>query len=293
METWSLAAHLADGDGDLGIQFSLLRVGLAPPSGQQRESPWHLQAVHRAHLILLRGPEQRLVAEERFSRGTPGVVGDDDNEVWLDDWSLATGPADDLRLRATVDGNAIELALTPVKDAVVANEAGEGPFRGYAMTRMSVQASLGEGSTARSATGVAWLEHAWGDLPLPGGPIAWDRLQLQLDDGTDIGATRARRREGGGTPTVEAYVVDASGKVEAAALRMEPSRVWRHEDVAYPVEWHLVGDEIDLRVTPPLDGQLQDFVTPFWNGIVTAEGEVGGRPVKGSGTLQLTGYEAP
>ena len=35
---------------------------------------------------------------------------------------------------------------------------------------------MATGDDRRPVSGLAWLDHAWGDVPLPLGPIAFDRL---------------------------------------------------------------------------------------------------------------------
>jgi predicted secreted hydrolase len=300
METWNIAAHLANAGGErLGVQFSLLRVGLRPPDAAQAETPWELRELYRGHVALL-SPE-RPAGEERFSRAVPGTAGYDEalREVRLDDWSLRFGQGEggtELRLDASVGGTRLELRLTPAKAAMASAPEGDAPFRGYSLTRLDVRGRLGAGSALQPVSGLAWLDHAWGELPLPGGPIAWDRLQLQLDDGTDLSLTRARRREGGGSPTVEGYAVGPDGTPERLAggsIEMEPSRIWRPDrnGAPYPVEWRLAGDGLELSVAPLRDDQLQDFVAPLWSGMVTAEGLADRRRVTGVGTLTLTGYE--
>ncbi len=103
-----------------------------------------------------------------------------------------------------------------------------------------------------------------------------------------------------------------------------PGRNW-HSPVTgadYPLEWHLtvpVPPEepltvpgplerrravpgpaqatLELRITPAFDAQEQAAApgTPFayWEGAVWAEGTLAGRPVRGEGYLELTGYAGP
>jgi predicted secreted hydrolase len=298
-ETWSVAAHLHTPGGEaIGVQFALLRVAVAPPDSEQA-SPWGLRAVYRGHVALLDAAKDRASGEERFHRAVPGVAGHDGSrrEVWLDNWSLAYGEGprqDQLRLGATVDEVELELLLTPAKPAVALNlEGGGPPFRGYAITRLRAEGSIGAGPDRRPVSGLAWLDHFWGDLPLPLGPIVADRLQLQLDDGTDLAVTRTRRRDGSGTPTLAAYAVDPHGRMEVfadAGLAMEVIRTWRDGPAGpYPVAWRLRAGALQLDVSPLRDDQLLDSAAPVWSGAVASEGVLRDRRISGRGTLLLTG----
>jgi predicted secreted hydrolase len=301
-ETWTISAHLRNDHGDdMGMQFVLFRVGLVPPNAPPFESAWTPRELYRGHVTLVGGTDERAGGEERFNRAVLGVAGHDAarRQVWLDNWSIDYGQGargDELRLSATVDTIAVELLFTPAKLAVASDPDGGGaPFRGFSITRMSVQGFIGDQGDRQPVSGLAWLDHLWGDVPLPLGPIAWDRLQLQLDDGSDVAVLRARRRDGGGSATVDGYVVDPGGGVVPLAsrsLEMEATRTWRRSrgGVAYPLDWQLSAGELRLRVSPLVDDQLHDFVVPFWSGLVTAQGELRGRAVSGLGTLQLTGY---
>jgi predicted secreted hydrolase len=299
-ETWNISAQLRDDVGeDIGIQFALLRVGLVSPDAAERASPWELRALHRAHVTLLDGAQDAAAGEERFHRDVPGVAGHDAarREVWLDNWTIQYGEGnrgDQLRLDATVGEMALGLLFTPAKAAVALNPDGaNAPFRGYSITRMVAVGFIGAGVDRRSLSGLAWLDHVWGDVPLPLGPIVSDRLQLQLNDGTDLLVTRTRRRDGGGTPTLAGYAVDPHGGMEplaSAALEMEATRTWRDAvGASFPLDWRLRAGELQAHVSPIADDQVHDFAVPLWSGIVTVEGVLRDRRVFGRGTLLLTG----
>jgi predicted secreted hydrolase len=300
-ETWNLSVHLRDAQGeDIGVQFALQRFGLVSPDAPERESPWELRAIYRAHVTLLDGAEDAAVGEERFQRDVPGVAGHDAalREVWLDNWTIRYGKGDagdQMSLDAAVGQVELRLLLTPAKAAVALNPNGSAaPFRGYSITRIVADGFIGTGDDRRSVSGLAWLDHAWGDLPLPVGPIVLDRLQLQLDDLVDLSVTRTRRRDGRGTPTLAAYAVGPNGAVEVlagASLEMETSRTWRSDAIGarFPIGWRIRAGELQLKVAPIANDQLHDFVAPLWSGVVTVEGVSGDRPVSGRGTLLLTG----
>jgi predicted secreted hydrolase len=299
-ETWNISAHLRDGRGeDIGVQFALLRVGLVSPDAPERGSPWELRAFYRGHVTLLDAAQDAAVGEERFHRDLPGVAGHDAGrrEVWLDNWTVLYGEGerrDQLRLDATVGDVQLALLLTPAKAAVPLNPDGAGaPFRGYSITRMAADGFVGAGADRQPVSGLAWLDHLWGDVPLPVGPIVLDRLQLQLDDGTDLSVTRTRRRDGGGTPTLAGYAVDPRGGVALLAgesLEMEATRTWQSASgAAFPLDWRLRAGDLRLTVVPLADDQVHDFAAPLWSGIVTGEGVLRDRRVSGRGTLLLTG----
>jgi predicted secreted hydrolase len=304
-ETWAVAAHLrGPGGEDMGIQVALLRVRLMPPDAPPRDSAWGPRALYRAHVTLFDGLTNAAAGEERLHRDVPGVAGHDAalREVWLDNWSIQYGlgeERDQIRLKATVGETEFALSLTPAKDAVALDPEGAGvPFRGYAITRMTAEGLVEDKEERRAVSGFAWLEHLWGDVPLPIGPIVWDRLQLQLDDGTDLSLTRTRRRDGGGTATVAGFAVGPDGRLEpleSPRVEMEPTRTWRGgvAGARYPLDWRLNAGELSLEVSPVVDDQLHGFVSPLWSGTVAAEGRRGSEPVSARGTMLLTASSAP
>ena len=300
LETWTVSAHLrAHGREEIAVQFALLRIGIVAPDAPEQASPWGLRAVYRGHVVLLEAPGDGVKAEERLHRDLPGLVGHDPahREVRLDDWILGYGEGEAgerLRLDATVGAAELELVLAPAKAAVAVNPAGDGPpFRGYAMTRLRAEGFIGGELGRQAVAGLAWLEHVWGNVPLPLGPIVADRLQLQLDDGTDLSVTRTRRRDGGGTPTLAAFLVDPGGRAEVLAappLEMQVTRSWSDEAVGpYPLAWRLRAAGLRLDVLPVIDDQVLQFAVPVWSGAVAGQGTLRDRPVSGRGTLLLTG----
>jgi hypothetical protein len=85
--------------------------------------------------------------------------------------------------------------------------------RGFAVTRLSAAGTLASGDRALQLTGTAWLDRVWGDVPLPGGPLARDRLVLHLSDGTDLSLLRTRRSDGRGIATLDGILVARDGTV--------------------------------------------------------------------------------
>ncbi len=298
-ETWMIVAHLEDQDGaSIGVSFSLSRFGLTRPARDAPAPTWEITALHRAHATL--AGRDGTLAEERFGRGA-GASGHDREaaEVWLDNWRIGyadTGETSGIVLSASVGDAPLRLVLTPEKPALQIGGDGEAPVRGFTMSRMRAEGAIGRGETATEVSGTAWLDRLWGELPLPGGPLAYDRLLLHLDDGTDLSIVRTRRRDGRGTATVEGMVVDATGRatpVEDGAITMTPAtdRDPIGNRTERQAEWRIAGADLDLRISPITSDEVAGFAVPGWIGTVTAEGRNGPAEVRGYGTLQLGGDE--
>lgn len=306
-ESWNVAAHLGTESGErLGFQFSLVRFGLVPPDAPQPTSVWSVRKFDRGHAIFFDGAPGQATGEERFGRGVPGISGydPDTGELRHDNWTMRFGrdeTGERIELRATVQDDAVlKLVMRPEKRVLsMAPDGADLPFVGYSMTRLAVEGTVDRGRGEEAVTGTAWFDHLWGELPLPGaGPVAWDRLQLHLGDGTDISVIRSRRVDGRGAAAVNAVLVAPDGATTAldeASLQVTGSRTWQDPttDAAYPVEWRLVGPDFEMTVTPLADAQVYDFQAPLWSGIVQVRGQRGGKAISGTGTMQLTGYGAP
>lgn len=300
-ESWMIAAHLENEDGDpLGLTFFLSRFGIRAGDPAPGSSAWDIRALYGAQVTLAGAGEPTARAEQRLSRGA-GAAGHDREarEVWLDNWQLTYGnaqSADGLMLTASVEGMPVSLTLTPVKAARRSGGDDQAPIRGFAVPRMAVEGSVGLGPTQRAVSGLAWLDRLWGDLPLPGGPLAYDRMILQLDDGTDVSLLRSQRRDGRGGSTLDGMIFHSDGNVEtltetAIDLTEVAHRRPDGGGPAYAVGWQVDGRGLDLRIAPLIESRRQGFVLGGWNGIVTVSGRHNGREVSGLGTLQLTGYE--
>jgi predicted secreted hydrolase len=92
-----------------------------------------------------------------------------------------------------------------------------------------------------------------------------------------------------------------------ASWRLEETGHWTSPSshVRYPAGWHLSLSgggggggsgspaSLDLEVTPLLAGQELLLALRYWEGAVVTGGTHGGRPVRGRGYVELTGYGEP
>ena len=302
-DVWNLAAHLETSDGeDVGVQISIARVALVPPDEPPAASDWDVREFWRGHATLVRSDARTAIGEERLRRGFPGIAAYDDErlELRMDNWSLqfTEGVGEQpMQIAASVGSTAkITLDLVPAKAAITTGPGiAAAPFIGYAVSRLRAKGVLRTPDGDEAVSGVAWFEHLWGDLPFPGGPTATDRLVLHLNDGSEVSITRTRRQDGTGAPTIDGFVVHPDGEVEQVSeeTTLAPDGTWRQtrREAEYPIRWTLMQDGRELEVTPVVDDQLHDFLTPIWSGMVVARGTSASEAISAVGTLQLQGYE--
>ena len=50
------------------------------------------------------------------------------------------------------------------------------------------------------------------------------------------------------------------------------------------------GDALDIEITPYISDQELDTIVRYWEGAVRIEGTAAGKPINGSGYVELTGY---
>ncbi|WP_170337038.1 lipocalin-like domain-containing protein [Ruegeria arenilitoris] len=266
-ETWQLLTHLSDEDGnELGFQFLFLRIGIVPSTAPPQDSIWDVRQLERVHIALLDANSAKVAREERFGRGIPSISGFDWNaaELRMDNWFLSFAgdrSPGTLKLYATISDKAVvEFDMRPVKQAVALEPDGaDAPFVGYSITRLTVDGTVDQEQGKIRVTGTAWYDHLWGELPVPGaGPVAWDRLQLQLEDGAEISAVRSRRIDGRGAASVNGAIFEPNGEVislDEGTIKMTAFRTWQspYTGVEYPIEWQLEGPDLDITIEPLFD----------------------------------------
>lgn len=299
-EAWTLSATLEDQHGQpWGLQFSLLRLALSPDR-PEHPSAWASNAVYRAALVVGDSHGDYLLAEERLSRVALDLAGSDEQppRVWLENWSLqSTGEG--LALEAATGELSVDLQLLPRKAPLLRPAQGEGAgaFHAYALSRIAVSGALEIQGETHTVAGLAWLDRAWGAVPVSRGQQALDRFLIQLDDHRELAIFRLHRLGGGGTPIATALLIDGDGSVREYGrldLTLEPRRFWESplDGARYPVAWslELPAESLSLELQPLRDDQELDMMLRYWAGSLRVSGEARGRPVSGVGYLELTGY---
>ena len=213
-----------------------------------------------------------------------------------------------MRLRAAEGDVAIDLLLQQGKPPVLQGERGLSRKSAepgnasyyYSLTRMPAAGTVRVGGERFAVTGDSWMDREWSTSSLGKDQVGWDWFALQLSDGWDAHALppapRGRLRRSG-----EQRHPDRAGRRLAAARpRRFPDR--RGRRVAQPAERRQIsrrlagprpGRGARPRRPPLLADQELDVSFRYWEGAVEIAGTHHGRPVRGRGYVELTGYAAP
>lgn len=316
-EWWYVSGTLRGASGSdlppLGVQWLLMRVGLRAepepkPAGGTVEpaSAWRTTQIYAGLFSISASAGAGLHADGKLSRGAVGLAGatGDPVAVWIEDWRLvALDPASatpGFALRVDLDNVALDLELRAAKPRVTASElaASSGspsmPFQFYTEPRLHAQGTLIADGRRTEVDGLLSLEHAWGELPLPGGPVGNDRFSLHLDDGSELILLRTHRTRAGGeeSASTTGLLIEPGGSAVALAddgVRLEPLYYWTspRTGTRYPIRWRLRVPErsIDVTLAPPAPDQEGEAWLPFWAGPMGVDGTAAG-----AGFVQLYGY---
>lgn len=307
-EWWHLTGVLTDESGSrLGVQLSVARVGLKPEP-LDRTSRWAATGIYAGQITLSGAGVDGLRTHQRVSRGALGLAGARARplRIWVENWRLEqiddAGPALALKIQVAAENLDVDLELHSTKPLVDANElagqqAGQpAPFVFYIQPRLSAKGTLSIAGRPTRVGGAVSMEHAWGELPLPGGPVARDRFTLYLDDARELFCIRTHRVDGSGTPAANCVLVGREGSplsLSSDEIEMEPLDHWENErtGTVYPVRWALRIPErgLELEIIPQSADQAGTGWMPSWAGPVRLE-LASGEPA-GYGFVQLNGYD--
>lgn len=310
-EWWYYTGNLeAAGGRRFGFQLTFFRSALAPKM-PARESAWATRQAWLAHFAVSDLGGDRFHSFERWSRGAAGLAGAraEPFRVWVKDWAAeaAGGPEPPMHLTAAEGDLGIDLVLQPGKPPVLEGDRGlsrKGPEPGnasyyYSLTRMPAAGTVRLGGERFAVTGLAWMDREWSTSSLGRNQVGWDWFALQLSDGSDLMLYQLRHKDGSADPASSGTLVSPGDEVRRLALpdfQIAGSGVWRspHSDARYPARWRIriPSEKLDLEIRPALADQELDVSFRYWEGAVDVEGNRQGRPVRGRGYVELTGYAA-
>lgn len=280
IETWQVQGILTTLEGRrLGFQLHVFALGLRP-GNPERLSAWGAHRYFLAYFTRTDLDAQAFQAEHRQERAALGLSGADDHRVWVDDWALDFD-SDSALLRAGQRGNYLELTLQPPHPPHSPSE-NRANLRVYHLHRLIAQGLWG----TEPVTGSAWLEHAWGMLPLPGAPVSLQRFQVQMEDGRDLFCLQIQRR-GSNTPGPVRCLLQEFGGQPRNLADVRVTAV-SHRRIQgkhiYPIAWRLESPALNLDLKAVIPNQVINGPLTLWSGWVKAQGR---KRERGEGFVQV------
>lgn len=305
-EWWHITGTVeGPGERPVGVQYLIVRIGLAPGTPEQ-PSRWTASALYAGLLSVTDPFNGRLLTGQRLSRAALGLAGTtlDPPRIWTENWHIqatpAGGGAADWALKAATEAFSLELSLENTHALIESSRLTESstanpPFQFYIQPHLTANGRLRIGDHETPANGNFAIEHAWGELPLPGGPVARDRFTLHLEDGHVLIALRTHRTDGTGSPETTGLLYGPDGDAEPlsdADIQLEPTDYWTSSrtGIRFPIRWMLqvpaLGIEAELM--PYWEDQEGSGWISFWAGPVTLQAPSSGS--LGRGFMILNGY---
>jgi predicted secreted hydrolase len=309
-EWWYYTGNLDTADGrHFGYQLTFFRQAIQPPDKvSTRASDWATDQVYMAHFALTDVARGKFQSYERLERGAAGLAwaqAAPDYHVWLDDWSVEQQGMHAYHLRASQAGIGIDFTLDDLKGPVLegdqgysrkGSEPGNGSYY-YSQTRLQTQGTVTVSGQTYAVSGLSWMDHEFSTSALSTGLAGWDWFALQLSDGSELMVYSLRKTDGSVDPFSSGTWIAADGKPRAltrADFEIKALGVWMsaYSKAQYPNRWQVAVPSlgIQLEVTPYLADQEHHLTTVYWEGAVHFSGTRDGKPVSGSGYVELTGY---
>ncbi|MHB0970606.1 MAG: lipocalin-like domain-containing protein [Thermoanaerobaculia bacterium] len=309
-EWWYYTGHLTSESGrEYGFEVTFFRVGVSRAAS---DSPWAFRDVGLAHFAITDVGGKAFRYYEKLNRMTPYLASAREGflHVRNEGWSATTAPDGSFRLRASAEGDAIDLMLRSRKAPAIHGENGvsvkaEGvgyASHYYSLTRLEVTGTVRAGGRTERCRGLAWMDHEFGGAVLREHQTGWDWFSIQLDNETELMLYVIRRRDGTPDTTSSGSLVLEDGRVihlRREQFRIRPTGSWRSRKsgAKYPMGWRI--EVPDLRLTLRLRERLreQELVTArstqvtYWEGAVLVDGSFGQTPVRGKGYVEMTGYD--
>jgi len=169
----------------------------------------------------------------------------------------------------------------------------------YSIPRLNTTGVLTlDGKRYGIKSGMSWMDHEFGSNQLSADQAGWEWFAIQLDDGCEYMLYVLRNKDGSIEPNSSGTWTDINGcyayfKIDGSNLA--PGRIWKspHSGAEYPLEWTLQLPNAELRIKPAMDDQEfhseQGAKMNYYEGAIRVEGTNLGKPVKGTGYLEITG----
>jgi len=302
-EWWYVTGWLAtEGGESLGFQITFFRT--KPDIDADNPSNFTPRQIIVAHCALSDPKHGTLWQDQRIRRAALGLAGatEGDTQVWIDRWSLKR-TSQTYIAKIAAENFSFDLALSETQAVLINGADGvsrKGPQEHaasyyYSLPHMQVTGTISRQGRPSRVSGEAWFDHEWSSEYLDAEAAGWDWIGINLQDGGAVMAFQIRGLDGktrwaGGTLRSGGGIAQI---LKPEDVEFRAGRRWTspRTGIAYPVEWTVRADGVQLRLAPLFDDQENDTRLStgaiYWEGAVRAFDKSG--PI-GRGYLELTGY---
>jgi predicted secreted hydrolase len=289
-EWWYYTGHLQAADGNTyGFELVVFQAN-------RRNDP----PGYAAHFAITDNARGDFHYAERAENGKQVHAGSG-FDLNLSGWAMKGSDGQD-HLTADMQDYAIDLALSSSKPPVLHDGKGfisfgpAGDSYYYSRTRLDVLGSMVDHGQTLAVSGVAWMDHQWGDFVSGGG--GWDWFSIQLDDRSEVMLFFLRDPRGMQYLRYGTYVApDGSSTIlDPSSFAQEGLGSWESPTtgITYPSGWKVTAGDATLRLEPTVKAQElrtgQTTGVTYWEGDVAITGTKAGKPVSGAGYVELVGY---
>lgn len=311
-EWWYFTGNLREQTSGrrFGYQLTFFRQGIRPPGERSpAQSSFVTDHFWFAHFAISDLHDQAFRSCETISRGVFGEAGSGDGTriVWIGDWELRQPEPGAYALRASNDGMELALELQSAKPPVFHGKDGisaKSPDAGnashyFSHPRLSTRGTLRLGARTFQVEGASWFDREWSTSVLGKGVSGWDWFSIHLEEDVELMLFQLRHPDGSSAFT-SATLVEADGRTRSLGngeIRFKPGRTWKSpaSGAEYPIAWRaeIPSLDISLEVSAALpDQELRLSTVSYWEGATQVQGTRQGKPLRGTGYLEMTGYSS-
>jgi len=312
IEWWYYTGNLeSDKDRRFGYQLTFFRVGLEGYNPINNPSKWKVDHIYFAHMTVSDIQNKKFHFFERINRKGIKNAGaaTDRFMIWNSDWNLSA-EGNIQKIKALENDTGIELSLIPIKKRVFHGKNGisiKGSNKGnashyFSYTRMKTEGSIFIKGEKFQVKGSSWMDREFSSNPLNPSLVGWDWFSIKLNNQTEIMLYQLRKKNGNTDPHSSGTFVSADQNYHHLTLNefsISNKNSWTSEKTGatYPAVWEIdiLESDIHLIITPDFSNQelyhLRSISGSYWEGSVSIKGSAGGKPVTGTGYVELVGYE--
>jgi predicted secreted hydrolase len=310
-EWWYYTGNLQSAEGHrFGFELTFFREGVSRQPATA--SPWDVRDLYLAHFAVSDLDGKKFLHTERSNRAGPGIAGADValQKVWNGNWSVVWTNGKE-KLTALTDNFAVQLSLQSQKPPVIhgANgisqkAVGAGRASHYfSQTRLQATGTVEIATAKYKVSGQAWMDHEFFTHQLDENQAGWDWLSVQLDDDTELMLFRVRRKDGSVDPFSAGSFVDVQGlstNLTAGDFQLTPTdESWTSPKTGarYPIGWKISVPSMGIALAAATSLPSQELtgnsnIAPnYWEGAMTFAGTKHSSSIRGSGYLEMTGYD--